>query len=113
MSQPIRLTQYSHGAGCGCKIAPNVLSTILAGSGDQFQDPRLWVGNSSRDDAAVYALELQLRDGSIDAHRQWIERLLNDYYDPMYHYQQSKVRERVVFRGDQAAILAFVAAQQD
>ncbi|MBS7325666.1 MAG: tRNA 2-selenouridine(34) synthase MnmH [Thiopseudomonas sp.] len=59
------------------------------------------------------ALELQLRDGSIDAHRQWIERLLNDYYDPMYHYQQSKVRERVVFRGDQAAILAFVAAQQD
>lgn len=57
MSQPIRLTQYSHGAGCGCKIAPNVLSTILAGSGDQFQDPRLWVGNSSRDDAAVYALD--------------------------------------------------------
>lgn len=57
MPDSIRLTQYSHGAGCGCKIAPNVLSTILAGSGDQFQDPRLWVGNHSRDDAAVYALD--------------------------------------------------------
>ncbi|TDQ40020.1 selenide, water dikinase SelD [Thiopseudomonas denitrificans] len=57
MSEPVRLTQYSHGAGCGCKIAPNVLSTILAGSGDQFQDPRLWVGNHSRDDAAVYGLD--------------------------------------------------------
>lgn len=53
----IRLTQYSHGAGCGCKIAPNVLSTILAGSGDQTSDPRLWVGNNSRDDAAVYGLD--------------------------------------------------------
>lgn len=57
MSEPVRLTQYSHGAGCGCKIAPNVLSTILAGSGDQQLDPRLWVGNQSRDDAAVYALD--------------------------------------------------------
>ncbi|NLD15582.1 MAG: selenide, water dikinase SelD [Gammaproteobacteria bacterium] len=57
MSEPVRLTQYSHGAGCGCKIAPNVLSTILAGSGDQTSDPRLWVGNHSRDDAAVYGLD--------------------------------------------------------
>ncbi len=57
MAEPIRLTQYSHGAGCGCKISPKVLDVILAGSGAQHLDPRLWVGNASRDDAAVYALD--------------------------------------------------------
>lgn len=57
MSEPIRLTQYSHGAGCGCKISPHVLEVILAGSGAQNLDPRLWVGNASRDDAAVYAID--------------------------------------------------------
>lgn len=57
MSQSIRLTQYSHGAGCGCKISPKVLDVILAGSGSQDLDPKLWVGNTSRDDAAVYALD--------------------------------------------------------
>jgi len=57
MSEPIRLTQYSHGAGCGCKISPKVLDVILAGSGAQNLDPNLWVGNASRDDAAVYALD--------------------------------------------------------
>jgi len=57
MSEPIRLTQYSHGAGCGCKISPQVLEVILTGSGAQNLDPKLWVGNASRDDAAVYALD--------------------------------------------------------
>ena len=57
MDTPIRLTQYSHGAGCGCKISPKVLDVILAGSGAQNLDPRLWVGNASRDDAAVYGLD--------------------------------------------------------
>lgn len=57
MTEPIRLTQYSHGAGCGCKISPKVLDVIVAGSGLQNLDPRLWVGNASRDDAAVYAID--------------------------------------------------------
>jgi len=57
MNEPIRLTQYSHGAGCGCKISPKVLDVILTGSGAQNLDPKLWVGNASRDDAAVYALD--------------------------------------------------------
>ena len=57
MNDPVRLTQYSHGAGCGCKISPKTLETILAGSGAQNLDPRLWVGNASRDDAAVYAID--------------------------------------------------------
>jgi selenide,water dikinase len=52
----IRLTQYSHGAGCGCKIAPKVLDQILHTTVPQPQDARLLVGNSSRDDAAVYDL---------------------------------------------------------
>lgn len=57
MNPSIRLTQYSHGAGCGCKISPKVLELILEGSGAQHLDPKLWVGNASRDDAAVYALD--------------------------------------------------------
>lgn len=57
MSERIRLTQYSHGAGCGCKISPKVLEVILAGSGAQNLDPNLWVGNASRDDAAVYGID--------------------------------------------------------
>ena len=52
-SPPIRLTQYSHGAGCGCKISPKVLDTILKSQIPGFDDPTLIVGNSSKDDAAV------------------------------------------------------------
>ncbi|MDP4209992.1 MAG: selenide, water dikinase SelD [Bacteroidota bacterium] len=50
----IKLTQYSHGAGCGCKISPKVLSTILHSNVDPIVDPKLLVGNESLDDAAVY-----------------------------------------------------------
>lgn len=52
----IKLTQYSHGAGCGCKISPKVLSTILETNIEQNMDARLLVGNDSRDDAAVFDL---------------------------------------------------------
>ena len=51
-----KLTQYSHGAGCGCKIAPSVLDTILHTTVPTPTHQNLLVGNSSRDDAAVYAL---------------------------------------------------------
>ena len=53
----IKLTAYSHGAGCGCKIAPAVLSEILEGVDAQFSVPNLLVGNTTRDDAAVYQLD--------------------------------------------------------
>jgi len=52
----VKLTQYSHGAGCGCKIAPDVLDKILSGSlavGGSQQFQQLLVGNHSRDDAAA------------------------------------------------------------
>lgn len=50
----IKLTQYSHGAGCGCKIAPQVLEEILRSDMKVNADKNLIVGNSSKDDAAVY-----------------------------------------------------------
>lgn len=52
----IKLTEYSHGAGCGCKIAPGVLEDILKTSSTPFHDPKLLVGNETKDDAAVYDL---------------------------------------------------------
>ena len=52
----VKLTQFSHGAGCGCKIAPGVLDQILGQLGAQANDPRLLVGHGARDDAAVYDL---------------------------------------------------------
>jgi selenide,water dikinase len=55
-NSPIRLTEYSHGAGCGCKISPQVLDTILASQLDLKADPNLLVGHSSKDDAAAYDL---------------------------------------------------------
>ena len=57
MTDPIRLTAYSHGAGCGCKIAPSVLDQILKTQLELPEDKKLLVGNSSKDDAAVYALD--------------------------------------------------------
>jgi selenide,water dikinase len=49
-----RLTQFSPGAGCGCKIAPKDLEEILKGSVSGLNFPNLIVGNDSKDDAAVY-----------------------------------------------------------
>jgi selenide,water dikinase len=57
MTEPIKLTQYARGAGCGCKIAPAVLEQILKTTkGDQTGNGLL-IGNSSNDDAAVYDLQ--------------------------------------------------------
>jgi selenide,water dikinase len=56
MVEEIKLTQYSKGGGCGCKIAPSVLQQIVQTQNkDVFQN--LLVGNESSDDAAVYRLD--------------------------------------------------------
>lgn len=55
INEKIKLTRYSRGAGCGCKISPQVLEEILH-SQFTFPDQKLLVGNSSNDDAAVYDL---------------------------------------------------------
>jgi selenide,water dikinase len=52
----IKLTQYSHGAGCGCKISPAILDKILHSPIAAPADARLLVGNDKRDDAAVLDL---------------------------------------------------------
>jgi selenide,water dikinase len=55
MSEPIKLTQFSKGGGCGCKIAPSVLQQMLQ-TENKFPFPALLVGNESSDDAAVYKI---------------------------------------------------------
>ena len=60
----VKLKEYSHGAGCGCKIAPDVLSKILAGEPSEAMRaafPELLVGHHSRDDAAA----VELSDGQV------------------------------------------------
>ena len=52
----IRLTQFSHGGGCGCKIAPAILSRLLAESPFKTMPADLLVGTATSDDAAVYRL---------------------------------------------------------
>ena len=54
--EQVKLTQYSHGAGCGCKISPAVLDTILHSELEKPSFSSLLVGNESRDDAAVFDL---------------------------------------------------------
>jgi selenide,water dikinase len=55
-NDPIKLTSFSHGGGCGCKIAPGVLSEILKNSSGFPVPKELMVGIETADDAAVYQL---------------------------------------------------------
>ncbi|MDX8379562.1 MAG: selenide, water dikinase SelD [Gallionella sp.] len=52
----VKLTQLSHGGGCGCKIAPEFLKQILSDVKDRLPYPDLLVGTETSDDAAVYRL---------------------------------------------------------
>src|SRR5690242_13612939 len=56
MDMQVRLTQFSHGGGCGCKIAPGVLEQILGKSGAGLIPKQLLVGIETADDAAVYQI---------------------------------------------------------
>ena len=53
----MRLTAFSHGGGCGCKIAPNVLADILRTTGGYPLPPQLLVGVETGDDAAIYQID--------------------------------------------------------
>jgi selenide, water dikinase len=55
-AMPLRLTSFSHGGGCGCKIAPSVLQQIIAKSGPSMLPKELLVGIETSDDAAVYRI---------------------------------------------------------
>lgn len=54
--EEVKLTQYSHGAGCGCKISPKQLDSILKSARETVEYPELLVGNSTKDDAAAFDL---------------------------------------------------------
>ena len=57
MTSQIKLTEYSHGAGCGCKLSPGVLADILGSNKNLPSFERLLVGNDTKDDAAVIDLD--------------------------------------------------------
>ena len=80
-SEGIRLTQYSHSAGCGCKIAPDVLSRILAetdGGASSAKFPTLLVGHQSRDDAAAVLLD---NDLAVLSSTDFFMPIVDDPYD--------------------------------
>ena len=74
----IRLTQFSHGGGCGCKIAPAVLSEILAKTPIRGLPKDLLVGIESSDDAAVYRLN---DEQAIVATTDFFTPIVDDPYD--------------------------------
>lgn len=57
ITEDIKLTQFSHGSGCGCKISPQVLEQILFSTTKAADFPDLLVGNATKDDAAVYRID--------------------------------------------------------
>lgn len=54
------------------------------------------------------ALALQQSSGAVELHRDWIAALLTEYYDPMYAFQRQSKADRVVFAGEQAAVVDFL-----
>jgi selenide, water dikinase len=78
MEENIRLTQYSHGAGCGCKISPQILDTILKSNVHYPAPPQLLVGNASKDDAAVYELD---SENCIISTTDFFMPIVDDAYD--------------------------------
>src|SRR4051812_14774519 len=75
---PIRLTEFSHGGGCGCKIAPAVLSEILAAAPVRGLPKELLVGTETSDDAAVYRLN---DEQALVATTDFFTPIVNDPHD--------------------------------
>ena len=76
-SEP-RLSSLSHGGGCGCKIAPGVLSEILKGTKGMPMPPELLVGIETADDAAVYKLN---EEQALIATTDFFMPIVDDPYD--------------------------------
>lgn len=76
--EEVKLTQYSHGAGCGCKISPKILDQILTNVKTTDVFPNLLVGNNTKDDAAVF----ELADGNcIISTTDFFMPIVNDAFD--------------------------------
>ncbi len=54
-----------------------------------------------------YAIDYLKRTGSPEAHREWISQLLTEYYDPMYDYQTSEKKDRIIFSGSMMDVLSY------
>src|SRR5229473_1045072 len=76
--EKIRLTEFSHGGGCGCKIAPAVLSEILASTPIRGLPKDLLVGTETADDAAVYRLN---DEQALVATTDFFTPIVDDPYD--------------------------------
>jgi len=56
------------------------------------------------------ALDEQVKNGSLELYKIWIEYLLKEYYDPMYDYQIQKNESKILFRGNSEEIIAYIAS---
>jgi len=77
-SETVQLTQFAHGGGCGCKIAPGLLREILARAPQGIIPPELLVGTETADDAAVYRLNDQQ---ALVATTDFFTPIVDDPYD--------------------------------
>lgn len=77
-TEKVKLTQYSHGTGCGCKIAPSKLEEILGSEKTKSFFPLLLIGNETRDDAAVYDLQ---NGTALITTADFFMPIVNDAYD--------------------------------
>ena len=75
--ESIRLTDFSKGVGCGCKISPQILNQLLSGINFNQNNPNLLVGNQTNDDAAVYLLN---KDQAVIATTDFFVPIVDDPY---------------------------------
>jgi selenide,water dikinase len=76
--EAVKLTQYSHGAGCGCKISPQILDHMLANVKTNGLYPQLLVGNNTKDDAAVFETD---NENCIISTTDFFMPIVNDPFD--------------------------------
>ena len=78
MNEKVKLTAFSKGAGCGCKLAPNILQELKSKLNKSNNSPKLLVGNESNDDAAAFAIE---NDNAIISTTDFFTPIVDDPYD--------------------------------
>lgn len=105
----VALTEFSqlHGEALGFETWATNLTTALDRIQRRLGDQR----HRQLRDVMNDAIEKQRQHDDHEHHKEWIRALLLDYYDPMYDYQIGKKAERVVFRGDQDSVLAYLRQQ--
>ena len=78
VSEPVRLTSFSHGAGCGCKLGPDDLAGVLGGLSIPSVPDDVLVGSDTGDDAAVWRLS---EDRALVATLDYFTPIVDDAYD--------------------------------